>query len=158
MKKIKVKELGSKDFSGYGQFVNALEPNGFKVRKEPTEFFRDLIDCKLGYDNFVSFSLFRGLKQKVKPVLRAIGYHSRCEEMKLPLDDDYVLCSTKATPPNTIPIDEFESFRIPKGTMIVLKPGIWHGGLFLYNCDLIYILVAFTLAHIRRRLLCFSNS
>jgi len=149
MKKIKVKELSSKDFSGYGQFVNTLEPNGFKIREETTEFFRDVIDYKLGHDNFVSFSLFRGLKQKAKPVLRAFGYHSRCEEMKLPPDGDYVLCSTKATTPDTIPINEFEAFRISKATMIVLKPGIWHGGLFLYNCDLIYILVAFTLAHIR---------
>ena len=142
MKKIKINELSYKIFSGYGEFKNVFEPEGFKIGEEPSEFFRDIIGLKVGFECSVSFSIFRGTWQVGKPILSLIEYHSKCEEAMLPLDGDYVICLAKATPPGVIPINEIEAFRIPKGTIVVLKPGVWHSGPFLYKCDSIRILVA----------------
>jgi ureidoglycolate lyase len=100
-----------------------------------------MIGLKIGLEGFVSFSVFKGSRQKEKPILNLIEYHSRCGEALISIDGDYITCLAKATPPGVIPVDEIEAFRIPKGTMVVLKPGIWHSGPFLYRCNSIKILV-----------------
>jgi ureidoglycolate hydrolase len=142
LKKIKIKELDHKSFSGYGDFTNALNPSGFKLGEPPAEFFRDIIGFNPGSNKNVSFSVFRGLRQSGAKILSAVEFHSSCPEIQIPLDGDYVLCFGKATPPGQVPLDEIEAFRIPKGTLIIMKPGVWHGGLFLYNCDIATILVS----------------
>ena len=38
--------------------------------------------------------------------------------------------------------DKLEVFLIPKGTMVVTRPGVWHQAGFPYNCGEVHILCA----------------
>ena len=46
------------------------------------------------------------------------------------IDGDMVIHVGPATPKDVIPLEEIEAFRIPKGTFVSLRPGVWHGGPF----------------------------
>jgi ureidoglycolate lyase len=38
-------------------------------------------------------------------------------------------------------MDQVEVFRVPKGTLITLRPGVWHCAPFAENADIVNILV-----------------
>ena len=58
-------------------------------------------------------------------IVRAVEYHTRTSEIILPLNDDIVLHVAPAT--NGVPApEETHAFLVPKGTMVQLKPGVWH--------------------------------
>lgn len=60
---------------------------------------------------------------------RGIGtyeYHNTCAEAMLPLDGDAYIHVAPAGPAGHVPYDEVEVFRVPKGTMVTLRPGVWH--------------------------------
>ena len=40
-----------------------------------------------------------------------------------------------------LPLDKFRVFRVPMGTMVVLRPGVWHHGAFTANDDPVNILI-----------------
>ena len=46
-----------------------------------------------------------------------------------------------ASRPDAVPIDEIEVFRVPRGTMVVLKPGVWHHAPFAHNSDTANVLI-----------------
>ncbi len=48
----------------------------------------------------------------------------------LPLDGDAYIHVAPAGPADRIPYDAVEVFRVPKGTMVTLRPGVWHHGPF----------------------------
>jgi ureidoglycolate lyase len=48
----------------------------------------------------------------------------------LPLDGDVLIHVAPAGSQNMVPYDEFEIFRIPMGTVVALRPGVWHHGPF----------------------------
>lgn len=55
-------------------------------------------------------------------------YHNTCAEAMLPLDGDAYIHVAPAGPADRIPYDAVEVFRVPKGTMVTLRPGVWHHG------------------------------
>jgi ureidoglycolate lyase len=38
-------------------------------------------------------------------------------------------------------MDRVEVFRVPKGTLLILRPGVWHCAPFAENADVVNILV-----------------
>ena len=136
----KIKELTIDSFSMYGTYVDMLNPKGPKFGAEPIEFFRDMIQLSLGPSNNVSFSLCR--LQKRDFVIEASEYHNSCGEMIIPLDGDILMHVGPATSTAEVPVAEIEIFRIPKGTIVCIRPGVWHQAAFTYVCDSVNILVA----------------
>lgn len=53
-------------------------------------------------------------------------YHTATGEGILPLDGDIYLHVGRPTGDDTVPVDALEIFFVPKGTIVVLKPGVWH--------------------------------
>ena len=49
-------------------------------------------------------------------------YHNTCAEAMLPLDGDAYIHVAPAGPADHVPYDEVEVFRVPKGTMVTLRP------------------------------------
>ena len=50
------------------------------------------------------------------------------------LDNDILIHVGPASPKGSdIPLDKFKVFHIPKGTMVVLRSGVWHHGPFTAN-------------------------
>ena len=57
-------------------------------------------------------------------------YHNTCAEATLPLDGDAYIHVAPA-----------EVFRVPKGTMVTLRPGVWHHGPFCVDTDSLQTLI-----------------
>ncbi len=51
----------------------------------------------------------------------------------LPLDNDVLIHVAPATPAAVVPLDKVRVFRVPRGTMVTLRPGVWHHAPFTAN-------------------------
>ena len=101
-----------------------LCPRGEKLGEAPSEFFRDLTQMKLGNSNILSMSSLRIKKRRM--VIDILEYHNICGEAILPIDSDIIVQLAPATPGGQIPYEKVRRFTSPKGTVIVLNPGVWH--------------------------------
>jgi len=134
-----VKELSWDNFNQYGSFANMVNPDAYKIGGEPTEFFRDIVLLNLGQSGPVGLSTCRVLKRPL--VITAIEYHDHTGEGMLPLDGDVILYFAPASPKAAMPLDEFEAFRVPMGTAVTIKPGVWHCGPFADGKDCVNVLI-----------------
>lgn len=131
MRKAVVKELTLESFLPYGTFVDMLNPKTVKIGEDPIEFFRDMIQVDLGCATKASFSTCRIGKRPY--IIDYTECHSTCGEGILPLDGDILIHVAAATPNGVEPFDDIEVYKVPKGTFIALRPGVWHHGPFICN-------------------------
>ena len=124
-KTVKVKDLSIEEFLPFGIYAPIVDPDTVKIGAAPIEFFRDMIQQDLGGASIASFSTCRVEQRDY--VINASEYHSSCGEGILPLDNDIIMHVGPPTPPGSgVPLDEIRVFKVPKGTMVVLRPGTWH--------------------------------
>ena len=139
MRAVKIKELSPTSFKDYGTFADMINPKATKIGKEPIEFFRDMVQLDLGGADIASFSVCRVLKRPA--VVDITEFHTACGEGILPLDGD-ILCHVGiATPNDQVPVGKIEVFRIPKGTFVALKPGVWHHAPIAYKSKCVNTLI-----------------
>jgi ureidoglycolate lyase len=67
--------------------------------------------------------------------------HTSCGEGLLPLDGDVLLHAGPASAPGEVPLDGFEIFKVPKGTFVSLRPGVWHHAPFAYHAEKVNVLI-----------------
>jgi ureidoglycolate lyase len=139
MNKVKIKELTLESFQKFGSFARMVNPDAVKIGAEPVEFFRDMLGLNLGRDTAASFSTCRVSKTSLK--VTAMEYHTSCQEGILPLDGDILISLAPATASGDLPWDRVEVFHVPQGTMLALRPGVWHGGPYAYQADRVNILI-----------------
>lgn len=138
MRQIKFKELSLEAFQLYGSFANMLEPDGYCFEGPVSRFYRDCAQQYLGTGGQASFSLCQIWERPL--VIDGGEYHNYCEEAILPLDGDILMYVGPATASEFPPLDEIEVFRVPKGTLIVVNPGVWHFLPFPFQCQKVNIL------------------
>jgi len=138
-RQVAIKELSLEAFEPYGTFANMINPNTAKFGAEPIEFFRDMLRLDLGAARCASFSICRVLPRP--EVVDVTEYHSSCGEANLPLDGDILIHVAPASPNGVVPLDQFEIFRVPKGTLVSIRPGVWHHAPFAVNTDCVNTLV-----------------
>ena len=124
MKSVKAEELSVETFLPFGFYANMLDPDAEKIGKEPIEFYRDMAQQDLGGKAIVSFSTCRVEKRAL--VVDVTEYHTATGEGCLPLDNDILIHVGPASPGAVPPLDKIRVFRVPQGTMVVIRPGIWH--------------------------------
>jgi ureidoglycolate hydrolase len=139
MYKLKVQELTLESFQKYGSFANMLNPNTIKIGAAPVEFFRDMILLNLGQNIEASFSTCRVSKRPL--IVQDLEIHTFCQEGILPLDGDVLISLAPATANGDLPWDRLEAFQVPQGTMVTLRPGVWHCGPFADQADSVNVLV-----------------
>jgi ureidoglycolate lyase len=139
MIKIKVKELNIENFGKYGTFSKLINPNTVKIGEQPIEYYRDITSVKMNSQNSVSCSVCRVTKRL--EVIDTLEYHSYCEEGILPLDSDVYIHVAPATPINDIPVDRIEIFRVPKGTIVTLKAGVWHHAPYVIDSEVANVVI-----------------
>ncbi|MFW5986151.1 MAG: ureidoglycolate hydrolase, partial [Halanaerobiales bacterium] len=54
---------------------------------------------------------------------------------------DVVMHVGIATPEGEFPLDEIEIFRVPRGTMAVIRPGVWHHAVFADGSECVNTLI-----------------
>jgi len=132
MRSVKVEDLTIEKFMPFGQISLQLNPTAEKIGSAPIEFFRDMAQLNLGTATLASFSTVRVEKRDY--LIDVLEYHSSCSEAILPLDNDILVHVGPATPPGeAIPLDKIRVFRVPLGTLLILRPGVWHHAPFTVN-------------------------
>lgn len=139
MKKITAEKLTLNNFKPYGNFISTLSPEGPKIGEEPIEFYRDMLQVRLGQSNTVSVSVCRVKKRK--PVVDCVEYHSKTSEGFMPLDGDVLMYVLPATPVGEFDINFTKAFIIPRGTLININAGVWHYAPYPIQNDYVNVLV-----------------
>lgn len=57
--------------------------------------------------------------------------HSSCGEGIIPLDNDILIHVAPASRKDVVPLENLRVFAVPKGTCVVLRPGVWHHAPFV---------------------------
>jgi ureidoglycolate lyase len=116
-----------------------VNPDAICIGEEPVEFYRDMVQVDLAGAGSVSLSTCRVLKRP--PVVDVTEYHTACGEGILPLDGDVLIHVGPATPNGEVPLDRIEVFRVPQGTAVSLRPGVWHHAPFAVNTEVANVLI-----------------
>jgi ureidoglycolate lyase len=126
MKKVKIEELGVEKFMAFGTYADMVNPCGEKIGASPITFYRDMVQGDFGNcSSSVSFSVCKVEKRPL--VVDVSEYHSSCAEGCMALDNDMLIHVASATPAGaSFPADKARIFRVPQGTMVVIRPGVWH--------------------------------
>ncbi len=140
MRTVKVEELSVEAFLPFGSYANHLDPSAENFGAPPIEFYRDMVVQDLGGASSASFSTCRVEKREL--VIDVSEYHSSCGEGMLPLDSDVLIHVAPASRPDgVVPLDKIKVFRVPKGTMVVIRPGVWHHAPLALNSDAANVLI-----------------
>jgi len=126
----KAKKLTLENFKKYGTYSNLIDPEAVAFGEKPIQFFRDIIqDDNQGT---ASYSICRVEKRDF--VVDIAEYHNYANETILPLDGDVYVHVGVATADDIDP-NEFEIFFVPKGTLVVIRRGVWHHAPFAAGDD-----------------------
>jgi ureidoglycolate lyase len=140
MKTVPVQALSVEAFLPFGYYADLIDPDTDKIGQSPMPFYRDMLQQDMGGATITSFSVVRVEGREM--VIDVSEYHSRCGEGILPLDNDVLIHVAPATPPAApVPLDEMRVFKVPQGTMVVLRPGTWHHAPYTANGDAANVLI-----------------
>ncbi|MDD5727226.1 MAG: ureidoglycolate lyase [Victivallales bacterium] len=139
MKTLTVQELSIEKFARYGQFADMLNPGGDFIGKKPLAFFRDMLQQNLK-NPAISYSILHVSPRR--KVIDVSEYHDDSAEMFMPLDSDVIAHVAPADCGPEVPVEKIELFRVPKGTMVILRPGVWHHAPFVPDGETASVLIA----------------
>jgi ureidoglycolate lyase len=140
MKQIAVQELSVAGFKIYGSFSKLINPDAPKLGPGVVEFYRDMERVNLGRTTVASFSVTH-VNPRPK-LIQKVEYHNYCGEAILPLDGAVLIHVAPATRGGEIPAaDQIEVFHVPKGTLVTLRPGVWHQAPFACGTEVVNVLV-----------------
>lgn len=124
MKTIKAQPLTIEDFAPFGTFVNLLDPKGFSIGDEFSQFYPDFVRMTTKPGEELAFSVSH-VKYRETNLVDAVEYHTHTGEALLPMDGDMLL---HVAPPTNgvVRVDLTNAFYVPKGTLVVLKTAAWH--------------------------------
>jgi len=140
MRKTRIQELSLSNFRSYGTFANLLKPDSFHFGEPPIEFYRDMLQLHLGNSSPASISICKVCSRAL--IIDKSEYHGQTCEGVLPLDGDVIIHAGPATRKGVFPAEHVEAFRLPRLTMVALKPGVWHHAPFAYKSDFVHVLIA----------------
>ncbi len=123
MRTVKVQELSFEKFNRYGAFANMLDPETDKLGTRPIEFYRDMLQLDLGQAQ-PSFSVCRVEKRDL--VIDVSEYHNTTGEGLMPLDGAVYVYVGPANGGDKVPLEQIEVFKVPQGTFVSLRRGVWH--------------------------------
>ena len=139
MRELKVKELTSENFRPYGTFSQMLHPTTRGSGIEGMSFHADMEILELGTAHAAAFSVTR-VTDRLPPVILALEYHTRCGEGMLSLDGDMLVYFGPAGAAYPGVLDKLEAFRVPRGVMLTIRPGVWHCCPYTVNTSVINVL------------------
>lgn len=143
MRNLGIKKLTKEAFAKYGTYGSIVNPDGnpLSAKKEDIiTFYPDMVQQGLGNSTTVSFS---ACIVKQRPwIIENTEYHDHCCETILITGGDYLMHVATARGKDEMPFEDFEVFLVPEGTVINVRPGVWHQAGFPYHCDQVNILCA----------------
>lgn len=137
MKTLKAKDLNREGFMRYGAYHDMLSMDTDRLGPPPVEFYRDILQAEFNHRN-PSFSVTQITPRPL--IAEKFEYHSHTGEAFMPLDGDVLVHLAPAGKKEPVPYDKIEVFLIPQGTMVVLKPGVWHAAPFAKEDKMVHVL------------------
>jgi ureidoglycolate lyase len=139
MKEIRWKDLSVEAFRVFGTYSCMVRPSGPHLGESPIEFFGDMVQSILGPVPVASFGVCRVARRPF--VLDVSEFHDTSCEVVLPLDGDVLMHVAPAGPDFEFPADSAEVFLVPLGTLLCIRPGVWHHAPFAFGTDLVNCLI-----------------
>lgn len=141
MHKIKVQKLTHENFHRYGTFAPLIDPLAEEAagsKDAETVFFRDLLQQDLS-GSAPSYSTCRVLPRPL--IITDAEYHNHTCEAAVPLDGDAILWFAPATADNVFRADRAEAFWVSRGTVVSVRPGVWHHAAYSLNDQPLNVLI-----------------
>jgi len=137
MKKIKAEKLSLETFKDFGTYADFLEPSGPRLGDAPCEFYRDMLIQTFETSGSIAYSV---CKVGQRPLIIAeTENHFNTGEAMLPLDGDVIM---HVGPASKAPdYEKYRAFHVPKGTLIIFRPGVWHHAPFVTGDKPVNLLV-----------------
>ena len=139
MREVEVQDLSHERFSRYGSFTQLINPDGDFIGAEPLQFYRDRVQLELGAHTAPSLGIVRVMQRP--NVVDMSEYHAYTCELLLPLDGDILFHVGPAVVGSVFPYEQVEVFRVPRGTGVMIRPGVWHHGPFAVNSEPVHCAV-----------------
>lgn len=135
MKQIQAKPLTPADFAKYGSYCNLYHRGDWPAMPDPFggTFVRDMLVGQIGTTGSIAVSVTHVKKRPL--VITFIEKHCHTCEIMTILDADVLMHFGIATPAGEYPLDQLEVFRIPKGTCLCIRPGVWHEAPYLTDAE-----------------------
>ena len=138
MLQIKTEPLTHDAFALFGDFYDMSAPEGHCLTGELHRFYPDRI--RDAYTGRIGFSALT-VRKPERRVITQLEYHTRTTEILMPLDDDAILHVSPAS--GAAPaVRETRAFLVPKGTLVQLKPCVWHLCALPAHIDTLHVLLA----------------
>lgn len=141
MKKIAVQSLSVEKFHRYGSYARLINPesDATGAKDAPIVFYRDMVQAELFGKN-PSFSTCRMLS---RPLIIDVGeHHNHTCEVSMPLDNDALVWVAPAgADSGRVPVEDIEVFYVPAGTVMMLRPGVWHHAAFSVNSSPVNVMI-----------------
>ncbi|OPZ82500.1 MAG: ureidoglycolate hydrolase [bacterium ADurb.Bin429] len=124
----KVKQLTAESFKPFGTFGALTPPTDTPLVDAGVIKFWPDCGGVLSLGPFGNNEVAIGVCQVTwrNPQVDVTEFHSSTGEGNIPLDGDIYIHVAPPSPGDEPPLDAFEIFRVPQGTCVVLKPGVWH--------------------------------
>ena len=129
MREIKAERLSLENYHSFGEFADLTDPKGEYIGSGEVLFYRDMVSVYTG-SVMTGFSIVQTEKREMIP--DEAEQHKAGTEILLPLDDDIVIFVAPATD-GFYPSGKEKAYIVPKGTMVTIKPGVWHKAPFPVN-------------------------
>lgn len=133
MKTVTVQPLSVEKFHRYGSYAALIDPcaDATGPKDAPIVFFRDMVQQEL----FGANPSFSTCRMTARPLVIDAGeYHDHACEVSMPLDNDaLVWVAAAGAEKDRVPVERIEVFYVPKGTLLMLRPGVWHHAAFSVN-------------------------
>ena len=138
---IKAQPLTRDAFAKYGAFNQLLAPQGWPyIGDENVKFYREMALCDLGLAHTAAIS---NCVIRQRPLeLHFVEKHNTTCEGVLILDADVLVHVGIALDGGAAPTPEqLEAFLVPKGTFLVMRPGVWHDAPYVLNAPMVNTMV-----------------
>ena len=137
MKTKNVNVLNPGNFHKFGTYHSMVIMDTERLGPPPVEFYRDILKVDFNGKN----PAFSVTQISPRPLIaEKFEYHSYTGEAFMPLDGDILIHVAPAGKKETVPYDKIEIFLVPKGTMTVINPGVWHAAPFVKGEKPIHVL------------------
>jgi ureidoglycolate lyase len=128
MSTLTVKPLTLEAFAKYGSFSSLTPPTIEPLADgELIKFWPDcggVLDLGPAASNHLAVGICQVKWRKLQ--VDVSEFHSATGEGNLPLDGDVYIHVAPPTAESSISPDAIEMFYVPQGTMVIMKPGVWH--------------------------------
>ena len=139
MRTISAIDMTEAAFREYGTYADLYDPEQYKKNGGQLKFFRELAILNLGHETNVAFSMLRVRKSDC--VVRETEYHPTTGEGLLILDGDVYIHVSRPSDDYWSAAENMEIFRVKSGTMVCLRPGVWHYEPMPIDKDLVNIVI-----------------